>query len=152
MIKVWTETRESLTRDLQRVLQADSQFDPDIKGADLGRYSDNRHPSEGGAESYRVAFEWGEGPVKLLVPSPRMIFFLMSGYVVRHLRVIGDDPATGLPIVEGTGELLPPMTEREAVEFIAWRDIPRGCNRTVIITTKDLPASRVFRDAWRLPE
>jgi hypothetical protein len=146
----WIPTHQELDEDFAVMLAANAEYDPDIQGADLRRYNDPRHPKNGGPIAYRVAFEWGEGPMKVLTPTPRMLYMLMRGGVIKNVRVVGDDPDTGRPIYEGKSERLPPMTEREAVEFLAWRDIPAGCNNVVIITTAELPSDRKMREAWRL--
>ena len=142
----WIATRDELRADFERMVAANQHYAP----GDLARYTDARHPAHGGPVTYRIAFEWGDGPAKVITPSPRMLWMLMQGGVIRHARVVADDPQTGLPVLEGTGDLLPAMSEREAIDFIAWRDVPAGCNRVEIITTADLPETRAFRNAWRL--
>lgn len=146
----WIATKDELAADWLRMANAHEAYDPDIQGADLKRYNNATHPEHGGPETYRILYEHGDGPAKVLTPSPRFLYMLMRGDIVRHARVIRDDPETGRPVFEGTGELLPAMTEYEAIQFIQWRDVPRGCNNVHIITTADLPSSRMFRNAWRI--
>lgn len=105
---------------------------------------------------YRIAFYVpGEDGLRVLTPDARFMKALMHGGIVHRMRVSHDED--GKPVFEGSGEPLGPLTEREAVEFIAWKDLPRGVNHYEIITTDDLPringsidAARAFRNTWRL--
>ena len=148
-MKQWIASKQELEQDYNRMLICNSGYDPNINNCNLKRYNDSRHPNEGALPSYRIAYEW-EGSLRVITPSPRMLYMLIAGNTIRNIRVIADDPETGRPIFEGVDELLPPMTEKQAVEFIAWRDVPRGCNRVEIITTEELPTNRIFRQAWKL--
>lgn len=110
--------------------------------------------------SSRIAFhDSTQDPVKVLTPAPHFLAALMAGGFFKRKRCIGACPDTGRPIFEGTNELLPPMTHDEAIVFIAWRDLPPGCNHFQILSIDDLPriggsidAARKFRAAWRLEE
>lgn len=104
--------------------------------------------------AYRIAFHppgQPNAPVAILAPTPRMMAQLMHGHLTRRRRVVGANPDTS-PIFEGDGELLPPMSEREAVEHLAWMCLPPGTNHWRIITVRDLPATRDFRDAWEMSD
>jgi hypothetical protein len=97
--------------------------------------------------------------VHVITPAPRYIAQLMAGGYTRHKRVVGADRDTGAPIFDGTNELLPAMTYEDAVEYVAWKDKPVGCNNYAILTTDDLPRvhgcidkARKFRSAWRLEQ
>jgi len=70
-----------------------------------------------------------DAPAAILVPSEHFFMLLRVGGVIRHMRVIDQFGRNGIPVFEGTGEIMGPMTEREAMEFIAWKDVPRGVNR-----------------------
>ncbi len=137
---MWLATPEELNADLSRLAAPATRA--------LGQ-----HHTE-----YRIAFhDASQEAVKIITPSARFMRALMAGNIVRHVRVSHDDPETGLPVLEGTGELMPPMTEREAIDFVAWKDVPRGVNHFEIITTDDLPrvngsidAARKFRNTWSL--
>jgi hypothetical protein len=97
---------------------------------------------------YRIAYETG-GKVKIAHPDPKFMAKLMAGGVIPRLRVIGSNEDT-TPVLDGDGKILGPMTEREAIEFIRWRDVPREVNRWEIVREADLPTDRTFRNAWRL--
>lgn len=137
---MWLATLEELNEDLARLAAPATRA--------LGQF-----PTE-----YRVGYYIpGDPTLKIITPSFRFVRALVYGGIVREVRVAFDDPATGGPVLEGRNRLLPAMTEREAVEFIAWKDIPSGVNHIRTITTDDLPringsidAARRFRNAWRL--
>ncbi len=137
----WTATLEELREDLALMQAA--------------------HQGCGSVEtSARVAFQDGtQDALKVLIPAPRFVAGLMAGGFFKRKRCIGACEETGLPIFEGANELLPAMTHDEAIAFIAWRDLPPGCNHFQILNTDDLPriggsidAARKFRAAWRLEE
>ncbi len=95
--------------------------------------------------------------VKVITPAPRFIAQLMAGGYTRRVRCIGACPDTGRPVMEGSGEVMGAMAYDEAVAFVAWKDIPAGCNHFAIMTTDDLPRidgcidrARKLRAAWRL--
>lgn len=95
--------------------------------------------------------------VKVITPAPRFIAALMAGGYIPRKRVVGTCPDTGAPVMEGSKEYMPAMTYEEAVEFVAWKDMPKGVNNYAIMTTDDLPRirgdidlARKFRSAWRL--
>jgi hypothetical protein len=92
------------------------------------------------------------GVVSITAPTPWMIAFLKKGGVIRHMRVIDHFGPRQNPVFFGSGEFLPPMTEREAVEFIRWKDIPRNVNHVMIIEAGKIPGDRSRRNEWRLGE
>lgn len=99
---------------------------------------------------YRIAYSRSDGGVSIVVPTPWMMALLKRGGVIRHMRVIDEVGPFKAPVFEGSGKLLHPMTELEAVEFIAWKDIPREVNHRVILTVDDIPKDRSRRNDWRL--
>ncbi|KFC74497.1 hypothetical protein FG93_01083 [Bosea sp. LC85] len=109
---------------------------------------------------HRIAYhDETQEAVKVMTPAPRFIAALMAGGFVRRVRCIGDDPVSGAPVLEGSGELMGPMSYDEAVAFVAWKDMPPGTNHFQILHTDDLPRiggsidkARKFRAAWRLKE
>lgn len=94
----------------------------------------------------RIAYE--DGGLRILTPDPLFFFLLRRGGVFRHMRVI--DQMRGIPVFEGTGEVMGSMTEDEAIAFLAWKDIPRGINHVVVIDS--VPADRSNRKSWALTE
>ena len=109
---------------------------------------------------YRIVFERDDDGVSVVNPAPHYVAMLRAGNIIRRLRVLADN-ANGKPIYDGDGALLPPMSEQEAIEFVAWRDVPAsvqlshatGNRPRIVICHKDqLPQTRVFRNAWRLSD
>lgn len=108
----------------------------------------------------RIAFhDSDQDAVKVITPAPRFVAALMAGGYIRHKRVVGQCEQTGRPIFEGSNEVMDAMTHDEAVAFVAWKDMPAGCNNFAIMTTDDLPRidgcidkARTFRAAWRLEQ
>lgn len=106
----------------------------------------------------RIAYHDGtQEAVKVITPAPRFIAALMAGGYIRRARWLRDEG--GRPVLEGSGELMGPMSYDDAVAFVAWKDMPRGVNRYSIMTTDDLPRidgcidrARKFRAAWQLEE
>lgn len=96
-----------------------------------------------------IAYERPDGGVSVVHPSDQMIWMLKHGDIIRHMRQIDAFGPHGIPVFEGTGEFLPPMTEEQALEFIAWKDIPRGVNHRSFIEVASLP-SREHRNRWTL--
>ncbi len=102
-----------------------------------------------------IAYE-AENSVAVIHPAPEFMAALMRGNTVRNTRWIGD--VDGKPVLEGDGELLPSMTEQEAIEFVAWKDVPiavqqahaRGNRPLVVICHRSQLPERTFRNAWRL--
>jgi hypothetical protein len=136
---IWTATREELREDFALMQMAHNSLAP--------------------VEcNHRIAFHDNtQEAVKVITPAPRFIAQLMAGGYTRHKRCIEACPDTGLPIFEGTNDLLDEMTYEQAVEYVAWRDMPPGTNHFTILHTDDLPRidgdidkARKFRNAWRL--
>lgn len=135
----WTATREELRSDFMLMEEAHNTLAP--------------------VEcNHRIAFhDSTQEAVKVITPAPRFIAQLMAGGYTRHKRCIGACETTGLPIFEGTNIIMGPKSYEEAVEYVAWRDMPRGTNRYTILHTDDLPRidgcidkARKFRNAWVL--
>ncbi len=106
------------------------------------------------SQPYKIAYTNFDGSVSIVVPSIHFLAILQRGGIVRHMRVIdsmGQQPC-GYPVFEGTGERLPSMSQKEAMEFVAWKDIPRGINHIAVIDGDSLPKSRERRDSWRLSD
>lgn len=109
---------------------------------------------------HRIVFhDSTQEAVRVISPTPRFIAALMAGGYVLRERVVDQCSETGLPIFEGTGEIMEPMSYDEAIAFVVWKDMPRGVNHFQIMTTDDLPRvdgsidkARMFRAAWRLKE
>lgn len=97
-----------------------------------------------------IAYEMpGEdGPVRLMRPTDHMMAMLMRGGIIRHIRVI--DHLNGEAIFDGTGEILPAMSESEALDHIRWKFMPVEVNHWKIISEREIPSDRTFRNAWRL--
>lgn len=101
----------------------------------------------------RIAYDppgRGDKPVAIVVPVPHFMMMLMHGGVVRHMRVVDSYGPRGVPVFEGTGEVMGSMTERQAIEFLAWKDVPRGVNHWAIVDEARLPSTRECRALWRL--
>jgi hypothetical protein len=140
-MKRWIATPEELGVDLIRVRAAHATLAP--------------VPCD-----HRIAFhDSDQDAVKVLTPAPRFIAALMAGGYIRHLRCVGACEITGAPILEGSGDLMAPMSYEDAVAFTAWKDLPAGTNRFAFIHIDELPTiagdidkARKFRAAWRLEE
>lgn len=102
--------------------------------------------------TWRVAYSRTDGGVSIVYPSAWMMAMLKRGDVIRHMRVIDTYGPNGIPVFEGSGELMGPMTDDEAIRFVEWKDVPREVNHRVIMTADDIPASRARRNSWRLGE
>ena len=135
----WVATREELRSDFMLMEEAHNRLSP--------------------VEcNHRIAFHDGtQEAVKVITPAPRFVAQLMAGGYTRHKRCIGACEQTGLPMFEGTNEIMSAMTYDQPVEYVAWRDMPRGTNHFTILHTDDLPRidgdidkARKFRNAWRL--
>lgn len=100
----------------------------------------------------RIAYVRRDGGVSIVTPDDHFMMLLRRGGVVRHMRQIDDMGPSRAPVFEGSGETMRSMSEREALDFLAWKDIPHGVNRIVYLDRNDIPATRERRDAWRLDE
>jgi len=99
-----------------------------------------------------IAFERMDGCISIVAPSAHFYMMLRHGGTIRHMRQIDAYGPTLAPVFEGTGEILKSMTEREAIEFVAWKDVPIGTNRIVIVDKVDLPLDRRRRNEWQIQE
>jgi hypothetical protein len=102
--------------------------------------------------SLRIAYANAHGGVSIVNPDPYFMAMLKRGGVIRDMRVIDHFGSRGNPVFEGSGEFLPPMTERQAVDYIGWRDIPRAVNHRVVLHASDIPQDRSRRNEWVLGE
>lgn len=186
---MWTATREELRLDFAMMEAAHEAFNQhfDIVGEDRAWQAANvvaccpeatadetreaariqaaaeaamRYKAGSAETSTRIVFDDStQAHPKILIPVPRMMWQLMVGGYTRKKRVIRECAKSGRPIMDGSNEVLGPMTHDEAIQFLIWRDIPPGCNNFRVITTDDLPRvagsvekGRIFRAAWRLKE
>jgi hypothetical protein len=96
-----------------------------------------------------IAYEVpGQDRIAILVPAEIFLHLIKIGGIVRHMRQI-DSTYRGIPVFEGSAKIMPPMSEKEAFEFLAWKDIPRNVNRWSVVERDSLPP-RKDRDRWRL--
>lgn len=137
----WVATREELREDFLLMQEAHYALEPVETNARIA-FHDNTQEA-----------------VKVLTPAPRFIAALLAGNYIKNKRVIGECEHTGAPIFEGRNEVLPPLDMDQAIGFLIWKDLPKGCNNYKIMTTDDLPRidgdidkARKFRAAWRLQE
>lgn len=147
---IWTATRDELREDFALMAAA--------------------HEACGVVETNaRIAYHDNtQDAVKVVTPAPRFVAALMAGGYIKRKRCIGQEllghdeegkPIWGLPMFEGEDEVMPALTHDEAIAFLAWRDLPPGCNNFQIMHTDDLPRiggcidrARRYRAAWRLQE
>lgn len=137
----WTATREELREDFALMLAAHEALRPVETSARIAYHDETQEA------------------VKVVTPAPRFVAALMAGGYIKRKRCIGADLQSGLPMFEGVDEVMEPMTHDEAIAFVAWRDLPPGCNHFKIMSTDDLPRingcidkARTFRAAWRLED
>lgn len=122
--------------------------------------------------NYRVVFEdpaEPESPAKILVPDPNWMAAAMAGGILPpvwvYWELAKDEASPGFK--RHTRSYLlhkePPidaLTEEEAIEYLIMKDVPeRVWNdptankpRFRIIKKEQLPATREWRDAWRISE
>lgn len=100
----------------------------------------------------RIAYERPDGGVSIVIPSDHFFMLLRRGGIVRHMRVIDAYGSSGIPVFEGTGEVMGSMTEIQALEFIAWKDVPRGTNRICYLPADHELPPREHRNEWRLSD
>lgn len=101
---------------------------------------------------WRIAYSRRDGGVSIVIPTPHMVALLKRGGVIRRMRQIDSLGPRGIPVFEGSGEFLPPLSEREAIEFIAWKDLPREVNHRAFLRADQIPQDRSRRNEWRLTE
>jgi hypothetical protein len=106
---------------------------------------------------YVIAYEPAvDAPLSVVIPDPNWLAMAMAGgvlpaaevYQTRDLATIDAAPPIG------------PLSEEQAMEYLVQKDVPRGVwdrpgenRRSFAITLKSmLPASRQWRNAWRLTE
>lgn len=112
--------------------------------ARIMRYHQNPCPYQ---TQYAVLYE-EQGQARICHPDPHFVAQLMQGGVICDMRQNGTLDEKGTPRMEGTGKVLPPLTEEEAVQYVAWRDVPAHVNRVEIILRSAIPTDRTFRNAW----
>lgn len=98
----------------------------------------------------RIAYTDRDGSLRVVTPDPLFFFLLRRGGVIRHMRVIDQWGQRGIPVFEGSGEVMGSMTEQEAFEFLAWTVAPRGTNHIAVIDS--IPEDRTNRNAWSLSD
>lgn len=96
---------------------------------------------------YAILFET-EGVARITHPDPHFMAQLMFGNIICDMRQNGVWDEKGTPKMEGSGKVLPRMTEEEAVQYVAWRDVPAHVNRVEIVLRSAIPTDRTFRNAW----
>lgn len=120
---------------------------------DWAHYNLRPKPTE-----FVVVYEDEGDKVMVISPADHFVAMLMHGNLARNMRDIA--PPGEAPMFDGGGELLPPMTEQEAIEFVAWKDVPisvqiahaKGNRPRIVICHKSQLPERTFRNAWRLDE
>lgn len=100
----------------------------------------------------KIAYVRADGGLSIVTPSQSFFFLLRRGGIVRHMRQIDAFGPMGIPVFEGTGEIMGPMSEDEAIAFLIWKDIPRGTNRIVVLDEAEIPSDRSRRNSWQLSE
>ena len=100
----------------------------------------------------KISYTRPDGGLSIVTPDTTFFMLLRRGGVIRHMRVIDEWGARRVPVFDGTGEIMPSMTEDEALDFLIWKDVPRGTNHVVIVSTTLVPADRVRRNQWQLSE
>lgn len=98
----------------------------------------------------RIAYTRKDGGLSVVTPDAVFFMLLRRGGVIRHMRVIDQWGPRGVPVFEGTGEVMGSMTEAEALAFLVWKDVPRGTNHVAIV--ESVPSDRSNRAAWALDE
>jgi hypothetical protein len=104
---------------------------------------------------YVVVYEAGiDAPVSVITPDPRWLAMAMAGGILPPVEAYASGDRAAIDAAPPIG----PMSEEEALEYLAQKDLPpavwqnpQGNRRRVVITLKSkLPVSRTFRDAWAL--
>lgn len=99
---------------------------------------------------HRIVYAREDGGVSIVCPTIEMMHYLMTGGIIRDMRQVDIWDERGAPKMEGTGALLAPMTYQQAINYLAWRDVPAGILAVKIIPTSEIPVDRSYRNAWRL--
>lgn len=113
---------------------------------------------------YRVVFEADlDNPASVLVPDPNWMACALHGGILPSVEVYhqletdeNERITNGYLLHETTP--VGPMTEEEAIEYLVQKDMPvhvwqqgsANAKRMVICRKKQLPASREWRDAWKI--
>ena len=143
---------------------------PDFRGVHYSRRldwaKDNLRPFQ---TKYAVVYQqdW-ETPAQIMHPSPEFMAAAMQGGILPPIEAIlalkeeAESPGFRRHTLGPQRDAAPPLaalTEEESVEYQIMQSIPRkiwdggsGSNsrKMVICHRNKLPASREFRDAWRL--
>lgn len=116
-----------------------------------------------------------EAGVRIVCPSPNWMRKAMSGGLppiwvywklqdewdaaVRDGRAHSFRHSQWLLNLQWTAKRLPPLTERQAIEYLCMKDLPRSCwakrsNRSMfkIVDMDEIPLDRTFRDAWEMKD
>ena len=101
-----------------------------------------------------VVYETPQEGVAVVHPTDHFMAMLMHGWLARRMRDLGT--RKDRPAFDGSGELMPPMTEQEAIEFVAWKYVPievqrkhyAGNRALIVICRRSQLPERTYRDAW----
>jgi len=141
---------------------------PDFTGVDLwdrlAWAKQNLAPVQ---SRYRVAYEDDmDGTAKILVPDPNWMAAALHGGILPPVERYHDEPRDEVGTFIGpqdywsSYDAISAMTEEEAIEYLIRKDVPRHVWQTeranrlrfAICTIEQLPATREWRNAWRLAD
>jgi len=102
-------------------------------------------------------------PTKVTIPSPQWLAMAMHGNILPPVEVYPlpvDERGAVLPGHKLHDDVVPAMTEEEAMEYLLQKDVPQkvwGDNsgnrrRFVICPRAIVPTDRSYRNAWRLTQ
>ena len=115
---------------------------------------------------YRVLFEdpaTPDEPAKVLVPDPNWMACALEGGILPPIETYqrDRDVPDGQPKEHPYAEPIGAMTEEEAIEYLIQKDVPQhvwqnwdeGNRPKMVICKKEqLPATRTWRNAWRISD
>jgi len=116
---------------------------------------------------YRMAYEDDmDGTAKILVPDPNWMAAALHGGILPPAERYHDEPRNAVGTFIGprdywsSYDAVPAMSEEEAIEYLIRKDVPRHVWQTgranrlrfAICTIEQLPATREWRNAWRLAD
>jgi hypothetical protein len=139
---------------------------PDMTGVHLWHRlhwaKDNLEPVQ---SDYRVVFEANlDAPASILVPDPNWMACALAGGILPPVEMYHNEARDAQGNFIGPSDYwesfegIPAMTEEEAIEYLIQKDIPQHVwkddranrPRFVICKTHQLPATREYRNAWRI--
>ena len=134
----------------------------------LGWAKENLEPHQ---SDYRVVYEDNvDEPAKVMVPDPNWMACALQGGILPPVWAyweLAKDEAKPDFVKHTRGYLLhntkpiEAMTEEQAIEYLIMKDLPRHVwqdydrankPRMLICTKKQLPSTRVWRNAWKINE